>query len=335
MNYLLFFITSIFSFIFFIFYKLNSWDNFFWYSLNSGKNFSSLSGNLIIESMAFLILAIFLFIYFSNNSLKIKIENKIKSIFPKRKTKEEIKSNELHLQDEENSENNQKAKGICKQAVDNKNLSKKNIFNISESNIYLFRAISFIFLYILIIFSIIFLYKNYFELLNIINNLFWNNIILSDNSFFDKIFSSELLNILLNLIILIFLVKSIFINFNIHKKFQNYISLFFSLFTFVFVLNFLLKIFFSNKILNFSDIEILKNQFILNLTISFFIIIFTYIFIPKYNFDNIFLHFCAIIVNFMWIIYFFINWGFSFINLLIIILLNIFLFWLSYFKLKK
>jgi len=52
--------------------------------------------------MAFLILAIFLFIYFSNNSLKTKIENKIKSIFPKRKTKEEIKSNELHLQDEEN-----------------------------------------------------------------------------------------------------------------------------------------------------------------------------------------------------------------------------------------
>ena len=137
--------------------------------------------------MAFLILAIFLFIYFSNNSLKTKIENKIKSIFPKRKTKEEIKSNELHLQDEEsfendgalivdtllnNSENNQKAKAICKQTVDNDNLSKKNIFNISESNIYLFRAISFISLYILIIFSIIFLYKNYFELLNIINNLF-------------------------------------------------------------------------------------------------------------------------------------------------------------------
>jgi len=319
MNYLLFFITSIFSFIFFIFYKLNSWDNFFWFSLNSGKNFSSLSGSLIIESMAFLILAIFLFIYFSNNSLKTKIENKIKSIFPKRKTKEEIKSNELHLQDEEN---------IGGPIIG-------FLWNISEEKKYIFRAISFIFLYILIISGILFLYKNYFELLNIINNLFWNTAILSENSIFDKIFSSELLNILLNLIIIIFLIISIFINFNIHKKFQNYISLFFSIVTFIFISNYLLKIIFSNKILNFSDTETLKNQFILNLTISFFIIIFTYIFISKYSFDNIFLHFCAIVVNFMWIIYFFINWGFSFINLFIIILLNIFLFWLSYFKLKK
>jgi hypothetical protein len=132
------------------------------------------------------------------------------------------------------------------------------------------------------------------------------------------------------LLIIIILIYSVFFNYYIHKKFQNYISLFFSVLTFIFLLNYFLI-----KNLSLFWWDLIKTQLILNFTISFFLVIFTYLYKQKYIFDYFFLHICAYLVNFMSIIYYFIYWDFEILNLWIILLLDSILIFLSYFKLKK
>jgi hypothetical protein len=306
MKILLFFITSIYSAIFFIFYKLNNWINIFSNFSWAQKNFSSLTWNLFYESVFFWILALFLFFYFWTNKFFIK------------KNIEKKESENIDECSVEGNFFNQKI--INKHDNDKKN---KNFLNISEEKKYLFRAIIFIILYIFIILGSLFLYWNFWDLVNITNNLFLN------------IFSKNTLFFIFNIFIILFLIISIFINFNIHKKYQNYISLFFSILAFVFIFNFIIKFILSIFFTDFPVIEILKIELILNITISFFIIIFTYLYSQKYLFDYTFLHFCAFIVNILWIINFFISWGFSLYFLFIIIFLNIILWLLSYFKFRK
>ena len=319
MNYLLFFITSIFSFIFYVFYKLNNWEDIFWNQLFQTKNFLSLSWNLLIESFLFLLIAFLLFFYFSNNVFS--------KLFFSKKVEEKLEQEELEdfLWEEEFYEKNYWNQHISKkdQLELNKNSNKK-LFNISEENIYLFRIAAFITQYIFIIIWITFLYNNFWNLeKNILNNLF------------SDFFTINTLIFILYLIIILLLTVSIFINFNIHKKFQNYISLFFSVGVFVFILNFIINIIFSNFLFWYETSTLIKNQLILNMTISFFIIIFTYLYDKKYLFDYSFLHFCAYFVNILWIIYYLYSSEFNIINFLIIIWLNISLWLLSYVKLNK
>jgi len=176
-----------------------------------------------------------------------------------------------------------------------------------RSSRYTLRALSFLFSYISIIFSIIYFIKNIDEIL------------LSD---FTSIFNTfSLIFILLYWIIF---------NFEIHKKFQNYISLFFSVFSFVFLLNFLL---YKNIFLLWWNIVNL--WLILNFSISYFIVIFTYLYRQNYSFDYFFLHICAYFVNILWISYYLYFWNIDILNIWIILLLDSILIFLSYFKLKK
>jgi len=172
---------------------------------------------------------------------------------------------------------------------------------------YILRALSFLFLYISMIFSTIFFIKNS------------NKILLTD---FIGIFNTiSLFFILLYWIIF---------NFEIHKKYQNYISLIFSVFSFVFILNFIL---YKNILLFWW--KIFNLVLILNFTISYFIVIFTYLYKEKYSFDYFFLHFCAYLVNILWISYYLYFWNIELLNIWIILLLDSILIFLSYFKLKK
>lgn len=76
MNILLLLISLIFWWIFYIFYLLSNWD----FSFNSGLYLESLSWNLIIESVSFILIWVFLFFWFSNFSLEKKEKNTKKSI---------------------------------------------------------------------------------------------------------------------------------------------------------------------------------------------------------------------------------------------------------------
>lgn len=78
MNILIFLVSVFFYFIFYFFYIATSWKSFFWYNFSSDIYFSSLSGNLIIESIFFIILGVFLYMYFSDFSLQKREEFFIK-----------------------------------------------------------------------------------------------------------------------------------------------------------------------------------------------------------------------------------------------------------------
>jgi hypothetical protein len=176
-----------------------------------------------------------------------------------------------------------------------------------QNSKYILRALSFLFWYISIIFSAIFLIKN-------INSEFIT-------TFFPVLNSFLIIWILLYLI---------FFNLKIHKEYQNYISLFFSLFSVIFLLNFIL---YKNILLFWWNIANLG--LILNFSISYFIVIFTYIYEQEYSFDYFFLHICAYLVNILWISYYLYFWNIEILNIWIILLLDSILIFLSYFKLKK
>ena len=66
MRLLLFFICFLFSSIFYVFNKINSWENLFWYQLKK-ITLQSISWNLIIESLVFFVLWIVFVLYFTPN----------------------------------------------------------------------------------------------------------------------------------------------------------------------------------------------------------------------------------------------------------------------------
>jgi hypothetical protein len=78
MKFLLFFISLVFSFIFYIFHNLTIWQDIFWNSISNSANLVSLSWNLLIESFIFLIIWLFFLYNFSNSNLNTnKWENKL------------------------------------------------------------------------------------------------------------------------------------------------------------------------------------------------------------------------------------------------------------------
>lgn len=70
MNFLMFLISVIFSFVFYFFYLISNNKNIFWYDFSSPAYFDSLSWNLVWESVLFIILGVVFYIYFSDFSIK-------------------------------------------------------------------------------------------------------------------------------------------------------------------------------------------------------------------------------------------------------------------------
>lgn len=77
MNFLLFFVSAIFSLIFYIFYLASVGWTFFWYIFESRLSLDLFSWNLLIETTVFLLIAIFLFLWFTSFEKKEKKESKL------------------------------------------------------------------------------------------------------------------------------------------------------------------------------------------------------------------------------------------------------------------
>lgn len=80
MKFLLFFISLVFSIIFYIFYNLSLWKDIFWDTISNSVNILSISNNLLIESFIFLfiwILFLYKFSHFRKNT-EIKSINETK-----------------------------------------------------------------------------------------------------------------------------------------------------------------------------------------------------------------------------------------------------------------
>ena len=77
MKFLLFFISLIFSIIFYIFANLSNWKNILWNTINNPLDLQWFSQNLLIESFVFLLIWI-IFLYFFSN-LKSKWQTKLKA----------------------------------------------------------------------------------------------------------------------------------------------------------------------------------------------------------------------------------------------------------------
>ena len=137
------------------------------------------------------------------------------------------------------------------------------------------------------------------------------------------------LNYSLNLIIFFVLIYSIWFNFSVHRSFENYICLFFSSWTLVFIIYYL----FFNYISLYDIKEIVFLS--LSISFSFCIILISYISKLKYFYENYFYHVFSYLLNFISVVYFFFTaWFDIFVFWVILIFESIFVF-LSYYKLKN
>lgn len=116
-------------------------------------------------------------------------------------------------------------------------------------------------------------------------------------------------------------------NIFIHKKYINYISLFFWIFLIIYLF------YYSIIYFNLIDYKSL-NFLILGLIISFLIIILTYFIKIKIFFSYYFIHFFSYLINIVSIIIFFIFNNFDILYIWILLLLESIYFFMSYYKLN-
>ncbi len=200
MRLLLFFISALFSYIFYVFYNLSKWKNLFWWEVLSSLKLESLSWNLLLESIMFFVIWIIFIFYFSpkpsKNSNYANENIKLLYIF-------------FYIT-------------LCFTYF----LWVFNIdfFILSTIIIFIFWDISFNILSNL----------KYFERQKLWLRYFW--LFLNYTSVFVSLY--YIFNINFSIFLIIILVFSVFFNFFIHKKYINYISLFVSILIFIFLLYF-------------------------------------------------------------------------------------------------
>ncbi len=119
-----------------------------------------------------------------------------------------------------------------------------------------------------------------------------------------------------------------FFNYFIHYRYQNYVSLFFSIFWFIFLIFY----FYFNYLFK-------QDSGFMFLWLWFFLawefIIYTYFYDLKYKTDYYFLYIISYLISFFVIVYYFYAFSFDLLTLGIILLLSSFIALGSYFKLKK
>jgi len=72
MQKILFIISSVFSLIFYLFYRFSIWENLAWSKINNSFQIEAFSWNLLIETISFLLIWFFLYFYFWDFSAKNK-----------------------------------------------------------------------------------------------------------------------------------------------------------------------------------------------------------------------------------------------------------------------
>ncbi len=193
MKFLLFFVSGIFSFIFYIFYCLSIWKDIFLNTIFNSVYLNSFSWSLLIESVIFFLIGIFFVIIFSEKKVVIK---KIPISF----------------------NNNLVSHIIFYYILWIYSYFNKDIFN-------------FILIINILLFIISDLLFNYFSNLNSLNKnkisirILW--LILNYISSFISVY--YILNNDIYLVSILILIFNIIFNINVHKKYTNYISLLISI----------------------------------------------------------------------------------------------------------
>lgn len=199
MRLLLFFVSFIFSFIFYSFHLLTKWENFLWNKTFYNPEIESISSNLLIESVFFLVIWFIFIIYFTSYK-----ENKIQNFYNKI----------LYL------------------------LYYFLLITPFYLGFFNPDFIIFIFIIIFIFWDLIFNYLanlKYFINEKIKLRYFW--LILNYLVFISSIIYLFLVDF--SYYVILILVYSIVFNFFIHKKYLNYISLFLSILWFLMLIYFL------------------------------------------------------------------------------------------------
>jgi hypothetical protein len=127
-----------------------------------------------------------------------------------------------------------------------------------------------------------------------------------------------------SLLVSLILILSICLNFTFHLKYQNYISFAVS------ILSFSLLLFTPS----FGNIDGVYN-FVFILFFSYFLLFSTYFFQKKYTHDYVFVHGMSYIYNIWWISFFFIYYSPSLRQITLLMFVEFFYFFLSYYKLSK
>ncbi len=204
MRLLLFFVSFIFSFIFYSFYLLTKWKNFLGEQAFYNLKIESLSSNLLIESIFFLVIWFIFIVYFTSYK-----ENKIQNFYNKI----------LYL------------------------LYYFLLITPFYLSFFKPDFIIFTFIIIFIFWDLIFNYisnLNYFKFEKVKLRYFW--LILNYLVFISSLVYIFIVEFSYYIILII--IYSIFFNYFIHKKYSNYISLFLSILWFLLLIYFLfLKIY--------------------------------------------------------------------------------------------
>lgn len=129
-----------------------------------------------------------------------------------------------------------------------------------------------------------------------------------------------------NILILLTLLLWIWIHYNVHRLYQNYISFFFSFLNFFFLYCYIFFIYFYG----WQEILLITNFFI----VSFSFVIYTYFNTQKYIYDTYFIHIFSYIVNLFGVTLFLVFSDFNIFNLWVILLLESMFIFLSYYKLN-
>ena len=144
---------------------------------------------------------------------------------------------------------------------------------------------------------------------------------------FGIIFTSLENNI--NIFIFLILAYGVAFNFDVHKRFQNYVSLCFSFIWSFFLTYFLFFRYFytwTHKEIVFVSIFLL---------IAFWVIVYTYMKPMKHIQDYYFFHIFSYLINIFWVISFFVLVDFHILYLWIILLLESIFIFMSYYKLNS
>ena len=204
MRLLFFFVSFIFSFIFYSFYLLTKWKNFLGEQAFYNLKIESLSSNLLIESIFFLVIWFIFIVYFTSYK-----ENKIQNFYNKI----------LYL------------------------LYYFLLITPFYLSFFKPDFIIFTFIIIFIFWDLIFNYisnLNYFKFEKVKLRYFW--LILNYLVFISSLVYIFIVEFSYYIILII--IYSIFFNYFIHKKYSNYISLFLSILWFLLLIYFLfLKIY--------------------------------------------------------------------------------------------
>ncbi len=200
MRLLLFLISALFSYIFYVFYNLSKWKDLFWHWVLSSTKIESFSWNLLLETVIFFTIWVFFVLYFSPKSDKKSIS-----------LNENIKTLYIFFY-------------IILLSMYFLWIFKIDFFVFSTIVFFIFWDVSFNILSNL----------NYFDRQKIWLRYFW----LTINYITIFISLYYIFNIHPSIFLIVILVFSAFFNYFVHKKYTNYISLSMSILIFIFLLFF-------------------------------------------------------------------------------------------------